>query len=199
MRANVVGVRETLARGQRGKVVHCRRCGFTVESLHHVMGACRGISRSRCARHNKICKHLCMLARREGWTVETEKAFRLPAGNCLKPDLVATKGGTAMVIDVTVKFERNEGTLHGAYLEKVAKYSPLIGLLTARQNTERAVVHGFPVGARGLWYKGNTKVLRDLGILRAESRARFLARRTVLYSVDLVKNFFREDYREHTR
>ena len=72
-RANVVPVREALSRGKRDTLKRCRRCGFHSESLHHMISACRMLSNSRCARHNKICGILAKRAELNHWRVASER------------------------------------------------------------------------------------------------------------------------------
>ena len=83
-----------------------RRCSGHSETLHHVMGACKKVSRSRSVRHNKLYKHLAAMATKQNRSVLSEPVFQLPSSK-LRPDLIFKKGGTALVVDVTVLHETN--------------------------------------------------------------------------------------------
>ena len=100
MRANEVPTREALTRVRGGLIRKCRRCSERSETLHHVMGACKTLSRSTSVRHNKLCKDLAAMAAKQNWTVLSEPVLQLPSRK-LSPDLMFKKGGTTVVVDVT--------------------------------------------------------------------------------------------------
>ena len=70
------------------------------------MGACKKVSRSRSVRHNKLYKHLEAIAAKQNQSVPSEPVFQLPSSK-LMPDLIFKKGGTVLVVDVTVAHETN--------------------------------------------------------------------------------------------
>ena len=52
-------------------------------------------------------------------------------------------------------------------------------------------VFGVPVGARGKWHPANDKLLKKLGLSDARRRsfAKLVSRRTLLYSLDVMRDF----------
>ncbi|KAL7370184.1 hypothetical protein ABVT39_021577 [Epinephelus coioides] len=131
-------------------------------------------------------------AQRYGWSVMREVRWTCPSGSCLAPDLVFTKGDLALVVDVTVRYEFHEDTLEAARLEKVTKYRPLVPVLIRElSEVQRVQVIGFPVGARGKWPSTNETFLNTLGLQRARRQrfAKLVSRRTLLYSLDVLREF----------
>ena len=72
------------------------------------------------AKHNKLCARLSELAKRKKWEVLQEKSY-VYHGRKLRPDLVLIKNGTAIIVDATVRYELDEGSLHKATREKASK------------------------------------------------------------------------------
>ena len=91
-----------------------------------------------------------------------------------------------------------EYPLGKAYNFKKTKYTPPEPLVKKQDSTIKGVkTHGFPMGTRGLWYKGNVQVLEDLDITNTKtSTSKLFARPTILYSTDHLRNFFNMTYAE---
>ena len=191
LRANVYPNRETLGRGRKDAHLMCRKCSARVESSSHILGQCPAVQGARIARHNKICAALVKEARRLDWEIYQEPRLKTVEGELRKPDLVFVKDQTAMVIDVTVRWEYNAATLSRAAFEKIRYYSGLREQIKALTGAHTVHFRGFPIGARGKWHEDNTDVLLELGTSerRAGSLARHLSRRTLLYSLDILAMF----------
>lgn len=129
-----------------------------------------------------------------GWKAIREFRVETPEGGLRIPDLVCTKGETALVIDVTVRFEMAPDTLSTAAIEKVNHYKPIASQIAAMVGVSVVKVMGFPVGARGKWPTCNNKVLTELGLTvgRRTTFARLVSRRSLLYSLDILRAFVSE-------
>lgn len=194
LRANVYPTREALNRGRDVPTLPCRRCDSGVESCSHILGQCLAVKLSRFARHNKICVLLAGEATRAGWQVVRELRIRGPSGELRIPDLVFRKEDLALVVDVTVRFEFSPDTLEAARAEKVAYYRPYAPeLMRELVGVTRLRFFGFPVGARGKWPSFKDRLLSDLGLSKARAKrfAMLVSRRTLLYSLDILRDFQR--------
>lgn len=174
------------------RVPMCRLCDDSPESLAHIIGSCKFLKRNRMANHNKICRILRDEGHANGWQVWCEKRLVLPGGKSLVPDLLLVKKRTALVVDVTIRFERAGDTLRNAAQEKEDKYRVLAATIKHLfPGISDVVVRGFPLGARGKWHKGNEETLGLMGVGKARQKrlARLLSRRALLGTIDLCKLF----------
>lgn len=191
LRAGTYPTREFLSRGRNKEGAACRRCQARLESCSHILGQCPYVKGSRVRRHHKICDLLAIEAERAGWKAIREFRVETPEGGLRIPDLVCTKASTALVLDVTIRYEMEPDTLLKAAEEKEAYYKPIAPQIAAMVGAETVRVWGFPVGARGKWPSCNNKVLTDMGVTvgRRESFARLVSRRALLYSLDVLRDF----------
>lgn len=137
-------------------------------------------------RHHKVCDLLAIEVERDGWIATMEFNVEIPEGELRIPDLVCTKESTARIIDVTIQYE-----VGSASLQRVAHYQPIVSQFAAMVGEARAKVMGFLVGAQGKWPLCNNETLTELGIAvgRRASFAMLVSRRTLLYSVDVLRDF----------
>ena len=191
LRANVYPTREALARGRNKGEASCRRCDHQLETASHILGKCPGVKAARLRRHNLICGLLAEEAEKQGWAVNTELRLRTAEGMLRIPDLVFVKGRLGVVADVTVRYERNGGTLERGRREKVDRYLPIAPIVAKQFNLSRVLVYGFPMGGRGKWPTTNFELLKTLGLGKSRSSrfAALVSRRTLLYSLDILKAF----------
>jgi hypothetical protein len=100
-----------------------------------------------------------------------------------------------LVVDVTVRYELAFDTLRVAAAEKVARYTPIAQYVKTALNAKKVTVYGFPLGARGKWPVGNNKVIRALGVSSSREKrlAKLFSRRALLYSLDVLRDFYRVD------
>jgi hypothetical protein len=191
LRANVYPTREALVRGRNKEGARCRRCDHQLETTSHILGKCPGVKAARLRRHDLICGLLAEEATGLGWSVTKELRVRTAEGRLRIPDLIFVKGRLGVVADVTVRFERNSGSLERGRREKVDKYLPIAPIIAKQFKLSRVLVYGFPMGGRGKWPTSNFELLQTLGIGRARSvrLAKLISRRTLLYSLDILKAF----------
>ncbi|XP_055772989.1 uncharacterized protein LOC129850771 [Salvelinus fontinalis] len=191
LRANVYPTKEALARGRNKEKASCRRCDHKLETVSHILGQCPGVKAARLRRHDLICELLAEEAEKRGWTVTKELRVITAEGGLRVPDLLFVRGRLGIVAGVTVRYERNEDTLEKGRAEKVEKYLPIAPIIAKQFSLSRVLVYGFPMGGRGKWPTSNFELLRALGLSKSRS-ARFAAvisRRTLLYSLDILRAF----------
>lgn len=102
---------------QRG----CRAGCAKTETIAHVLQRCPATHWERIRRHNELAKKLAAHCKKREWTVVEEPHVRHDDGTLFKPDLIATKGDSALVMDVQVIREGNLG-LAALHDNKRAKY-----------------------------------------------------------------------------
>lgn len=195
LRANVYPTREALSRGRQDLPKTCRHCLSETESCSHILGQCPAVKDSRIVRHHKLCELLTNEAESAGWNVTREMCCRTRAGALRRPDLVCIKDGNALVVDVTVRYELAFDTLKVAAAEKVARYTPIAQYVKTVLKAKKVKVYGFPLGARGKWPVGNNEVIRALGVSSSREKwlAKLFSRRALLYSLDVLRDFYRVD------
>ncbi|KYO40232.1 hypothetical protein Y1Q_0019437 [Alligator mississippiensis] len=199
LRSNVYPTRKFLGRGQAGTNIGCWHCTHPRETLGHILGICPAVQEARILRHNKLCKILAAEGKKCEWTVFYEPHLRNAAGELHKPDLVFVRDGTALVVDVTVRYEGGAASLLTAAAEKAAKYLDLNAQIQELTGAKQVTYFGFLLGARGKWHADNWQVLSKLGLSnsRKEQVARLLSWRALLGSVDMV-NIFASRHRQES-
>lgn len=173
---------------------NCRLCGSEKETMMHIICRCKRMKANRIARHNKVCNLLAEVGVEFGWDVEKEMRLVSSKGKVGVPDLVFRQGKEAIILDVTVRYEREEKTLAKAAAEKVGKYTPFERVLKRKLGEDIEVeTWGFPMGVRGLWYNGNYQLLKRLGAkkARASMLAKAFSRRTLFYSYSIYRAFIK--------
>lgn len=190
MRSNTIPSREFLYRGLKNKDRSCRVCHAKFESLSHILGQCWLVKRIRLKRHNDICEILAREAKARGWKVYNEPRLEDPGGQLRKPDLIFVKDKTAVVLDVTVRFEYKL-SLEKAREEKVLRYQGLVDEVKRLTGSEDILFRGFPVGCRGKWIGDNDRTLEILQTPKTRRReiAKLISRRAILLSADMVLKF----------
>jgi hypothetical protein len=144
------------------------------------------VKRSRIKRHNKICGILVSSTHGSKWEVMIEPHIK-SEGKTYIPDLVFLRGSEAVVVDPTVVWESKVTSLSHAASVKVAKYLPIVDALKELTGCSSVSVYGFPIGARGTWYKGNNRVLDVLGVHR--SKAKFFCLTALCDTIKLLRVF----------
>uniref|UniRef100_A0A6B0VGQ0 Putative reverse transcriptase n=1 Tax=Ixodes ricinus TaxID=34613 RepID=A0A6B0VGQ0_IXORI len=158
----------TLSRTKRGRPddVSCRAGCRARESLGHVLQACHRGHRGRVKRHDNIARYIAMRLHQLEWTVLWEPHYTVQ-GRVMKPDLVATMGAQAVIIDVQVV-----GTgLELAFLhqQKAAKYSvPDLLRQVQGKRTEPPMVTTAPMNFRGVWSRDCARDLLSLGLIKSD-------------------------------
>lgn len=142
-----------------------RRCGEKPETVFHILQECESIHLARTERHNYVAKQLArMIAdKNPGTNVSEEPRFPSSDGLRLKPDLVIESGDEAIVIDLAVAWDANDGVLKSKSTEKATKYAVLRDRFDARKGFSS---HGMVIGARSMMYRETVELGRALGLSR---------------------------------
>lgn len=169
LRTNSLPTRTRVARGRPQAPVRCRACGAPAETLVHVLQACPRSYSARLVRHERLLALAAAAFRRTDHQVLTEAPFRTAGGERLVPDIVALKGRTAYVVDVTVS-GTNLAHPNAAHDSKVRKYA-VPGLRSAildrfrRSGVGRVVVSALAIDLRGLLCPKSVTALRGMGFV----------------------------------
>ncbi|XP_078059768.1 uncharacterized protein LOC144485497 [Mustelus asterias] len=187
LRCNLHPARVTLSRGQPFATKTCRRC----ETLGHISGFCPFVKNRRIKRHNTILEQLRNYVGKYGWTSYLEPRLIGKNGTLWKPDIIfkREKDQRVAVVDVTVRFEDNCGSLEKTWNEKCMKYQhlgPEVEKLTGCLDPR---FFGFVVGARGKWLEKNNSLITYLGIKRYQSFAQQISRLTLSLTLELLGIF----------
>ncbi|NWX94457.1 PO22 protein, partial [Nothoprocta pentlandii] len=185
--ANVYPSWEFLACGLgEGAPRACRHCPVEWESSLHKIGYCPVVQDAR------IKRHLVWIAEERngfqtGWEVFLEPHPRDFTEELFKPHLVLGKGVHAKVVDITVRYSQLT-TWSDVATKKARKYQHLVPDVRALTSSTETEFLGFPIGARGKFYKGNERLLSELGLSTSQSKrmVRVFSQRALLSSVDII-------------
>jgi hypothetical protein len=100
-RINDLPTASRLSRGQPARRKNCRHRCNAVETLDHMAQRCPATHRTRINRHDAIVKLVQNRLENKGFDVQKEPVIRTNAGT-RKPDLVAKKGESKVMLDVQV-------------------------------------------------------------------------------------------------
>uniref|UniRef100_A0A673B3A2 Reverse transcriptase domain-containing protein n=1 Tax=Sphaeramia orbicularis TaxID=375764 RepID=A0A673B3A2_9TELE len=194
LRSNSLPVKASVMYGAgAGSSVSCRLCGDGNETFRHVLSQCAGLRAVRMRRHNNVCKLLRTVCQNNHWRVEMEKRLSKTDGKIGVPDLIAIKGDQAMIIDVTIPLESNDMSLLAkAAAHKMDKYTPFReSVRKLFPGVKTVTVWGFPIGARGKWFDGNTVLLQTLGVpkIKCKSIARCFSKLALWGTIKMCKGF----------
>uniref|UniRef100_A0A3B4AWH2 Reverse transcriptase domain-containing protein n=1 Tax=Periophthalmus magnuspinnatus TaxID=409849 RepID=A0A3B4AWH2_9GOBI len=180
-------------KGPSPPATNCALCGYESGTLAHIVGNCNVLKEIRMANHNKICQKLACLAHEKGWKVWSEKRLFVE-GKMGVPDLIIHKGDVAHVIDVAICFEQSPTTLESVAGMKSVKYKPFRGAVRTWLGVKMVTTRGFPVGARGKWYKPNDYLLSDMGlsVTRTLKAARAFAKIALCGSIRTCRAYKKE-------
>lgn len=107
----------------------------------------------RCRRHNNVCRKVSEKLRSEGFQVFSEQGLPSPGlqTNISRPDIIATLGDQALVLDVTCVNESNNTSFKDAYRRKVDHYKPLVETIKQKYKVQKVEFHGLAIGSRGAY------------------------------------------------
>ncbi len=71
--------------------------------------------------------------------------------NISRPDIIATRGDQALVLDVTCVFESNSNSLQDAYRLKVTSYKPLDETIKQKYKVPKVEFNRLTIGSRGAY------------------------------------------------
>lgn len=164
MRTNTIPTRVTTTRGQNTDK-KCRRCGLADETLIHILQTCPITQGMRCHRHNNVCRKVTDKLKSKGYQVFVEKSIPSPGlqTNISRPDIIATRGEEALVLDITCVYESTKYSLHDAYRRKVDRYENLCDKIKEMFNVQTVVFHGLCIGSRGSYDTKHLSTWHSIG------------------------------------
>ncbi|KAJ4435340.1 hypothetical protein ANN_17951 [Periplaneta americana] len=115
----------------------CRQPGCNeIETLGHVLGFCRKGELLRNNRHHRVRGAIACLLRNNGWEVHEEVHCISEDDPHRRADLIAInrQQQKAIIIDPTIRMERDLNQAHQVDQEKRAIYEPCIPYLSAKYN-----------------------------------------------------------------
>jgi hypothetical protein len=143
--------------------INCRLCNRAVESIGHVLGECEQLSPYIIKRHDAIVnilyKHLTSIP-----NTNTMKENLFHVGNrALKPDLVHFSDSRIVIVDPTVRIEKDMETRESQVMEKFQKYVILGQQLAAeyRLLEQQIIICPLWLGARGTILRGDWELLEQ--------------------------------------
>ena len=169
MRTNTTPTRVSTTRG-RNSIKICRRCGLADETLIHILQTCPITQGMRCQRHNNVCRRVADKLRSKGFQVFSEQGIPSPGlqTNISRPDLIATRGDQALVLDVTCVFETGKHSLTEAYRRKVTRYESLVETIKEKYSVTTVEFHGLCIGSRGAIEPRHLSIWHSIGFSGTE-------------------------------
>lgn len=162
LRINALPVRARTTRGRTADRT-CRAGCRESETLHHVLQRCHRTHGTRITRHDAVASYVERSLRKREYEVTAEPQFRVD-GALRKPDLVAVKGVTALVIDAQVVGEQEN--LRRAHRRKIEYYEDLKDIIKQRHHVENVVFTSITLTSRGLWSQDSAEDLVRFDIIR---------------------------------
>lgn len=160
------GTRRRHAPDKGGGTAMCRRCGYYIETLPHVLCHCKPqLSKGITQRHDAIQDRVVNAIKRFNPSVKVIVGSECSvAGRNLRPDIVAIdkRSNIVHILDVTCPFENGPDAFKRAREAKRLKYQP--EALAFERIGYRVVCDAIVVGALGTWDPSNNAPLRGAGI-----------------------------------
>ncbi|CAL7932962.1 unnamed protein product [Xylocopa violacea] len=163
LRINALPTKSRSNRGRQGDRL-CRAGCNAIETLNHIMQICPRTHAARVARHNAIAAYVKRALAKNYKNVVEEPHIRTPSG-LRKPDLVAMRDNTVLVIDAQVVGEQSD--LARAHEAKKTYYRESIHReLAEKYNTSDIKYTSVTISCRGIWSKQSAEDLIDLKVLK---------------------------------
>ncbi|XP_057324632.1 uncharacterized protein LOC130667160 [Microplitis mediator] len=185
-RLDVLPLNGAIRWGQQDK--RCRVCGYSLESLLHVLNHCMTHSAAYQLRHNSILTRISRASRAAG-EMRVNKLVQGADGDLarLRPDIVVSdeRAKSVLIVDVTVFFENQCVVFDDARQSKIDKYHELATALRAQGYQVRT--DAIVVGSLGGWDPNNEPVLRALSISSYYARLirRLIVSETIRWARDI--------------
>ncbi|CAL7932763.1 unnamed protein product, partial [Xylocopa violacea] len=162
LRINALPTKSRSNRGRQGDRL-CRAGCNAIETLNHIMQICPRTHAARVARHNAIAAYVKRALAKKYENVVEEPHIKTPSG-LRKPDLVAMRENTVLVVDAQVVGEQSD--LARAHEAKKTYYKESIHReLVEKYNTSDIKYTSVTISCRGIWSKQSAEDLIDLKVL----------------------------------
>lgn len=168
VRINALPSRVRNSRGRRAdRDLNCRAGCGVAETTAHIIQSCVRTHGGRIKRHDAVCRILSNALNNKGWNVVENPHYHLPSG-LMKPDIVATKGEQAKIIDTQVV--SGVGSLREHHQRKVDKYNNT-DLKTIISSQSGVAIRNIEVSSctltwRGIWASKSAETLLAMGVTK---------------------------------
>lgn len=162
LRFNALPCRSRCARGRSDDRL-CRAGCNRNENLAHILQVCPRTHGKRIRRHDALINYAVRGLEQRGFVVSKEPRFHTSQG-LLKPDLLATRGRTAYIIDAQVVSDQE--SLRRNHLRKVEKYAGLTPLVVPQFGVDDVKYHSMTLNWRGVWSGDSASNLLSAGLIR---------------------------------
>lgn len=166
-RINAMPTKSRTARG-RIKDRSCRGGCRAIETLSHVSQVCHRTHRARIERHDAITAYVKRALAKDYDNIVDEPHFTTEVG-LRKPDLIATKGNRALVIDTQIIGENVD--LAQAHKNKIEKYGLLEDSIKKRMNVQHVDFTSVTLSYKGIWSAHSAEDLVRRNILKKKELA----------------------------
>ncbi|KAJ4425996.1 hypothetical protein ANN_27623 [Periplaneta americana] len=126
----------TAVRSVPGRAFSTTRCCNETETLGHVLGFCRKEELLRNNRHHRVRGAIACLLQNKGWEVHEEVHCISEDDSHRRADIIAInrQQQKAIIVDPTIRMERDLNPAHQVDQEKRAVYEPCIPYLSTKYN-----------------------------------------------------------------
>lgn len=163
LRISALPTRSRTTRGTT-KDRRCRAGCTAQETLNHVLQQCHRTHAARIKRHDAVLNYMERRIRGAGYMIHRKPHYRTQAG-LRKPDLVATLGQTAVVVDAQVVAEQTD--LAAAHLRKKRYYQDITEDIKAAHDVQTVVVTSATLTWKGVWSPNSAEELRRIGFINS--------------------------------
>lgn len=179
----------TKSRTSRGRYAdrHCRAGCNDIETLNHVLQKCHRTHGARISRHNAVASYVHRALQMKCDLVEEEPHLKTPLG-LRKPDLVAIKGTTALVVDAQVVSEQTDLNLAHERKKRYYQDSAHRTLLERYPAVTDVKYTSATLSWRGIWSQGSAEELVKLGVLKSDE-LKIVATRTLIGGLNAFRIF----------
>ncbi|KAG8171541.1 hypothetical protein JTE90_020751 [Oedothorax gibbosus] len=149
----------------RGRITDrlCRAGCAQSETTGHILQVCPRTHGMRVRRHDAIVNYAIRGLEQRGFVVAKEPIFNTAEGR-KKPDLVATKGDEAFIIDAQIVSDSEP--LRRAHRRKVEKYGDLTSIISAQFGVLTVIPLSLTLNWRGVWSSDSAQTLIENRLLR---------------------------------
>lgn len=180
----------TKSRCSRGRIDNrlCRAGCNEAETLNHIMQKCHRTHGARIARHNAIASYVKRALSKKYDIIQEEPHIQTSVG-LRKPDLVAAKDNTVLVVDAQIVGEQSD--LTAAHERKKEYYRDSIhSALLQKYNVSEIEYTSITLSCRGIWSPESAEDLVQRGILK-KSELKLMASRALIGGINAYRMFSR--------
>lgn len=156
------------SRTSRGRTAdrRCRGGCGTIETTNHILQVCHRTHRERIRRHDAIVHYIQRTLSRAGFSVQLEPRYQTNDG-LRKPDIVATMGRTALIIDAQVVSESAcTRRAHRKKTDYYGKNEDLIRQIKRDTCASEVYTHSATLTWRGVWNATSVNELLNIGAIK---------------------------------